>query len=178
MPQTFLALAAIVLLTIFGFSQSQNSDALGRRAISEDLERAMTEAARDRMADISRRAFDEQDLTARGGVRTQPPTSAVGRDAGEATLAAFDDIDDFNDLAAVLGGPERRMVPVADGAVEIELVVSVQYVRADDPSVPSAAPTLAKEVVVSAREAAPTGGRPPVAASFRRVFTPAGLAVR
>lgn len=178
MPQTFLALAAIVLLTIFGFSQGQNSDALGRRTISEDLERAMTEAARDRMAEIARRAFDEQDRTARRGVRTRASTSVIGRDAGETTVASFDDIDDFNDLVAVLGGPERRLVPVADGAVEIELVVSVQYVRADDPTVPSAAPTLAKEVVVSAREARPTDGRTPVAASFRRVFTPAGLAVR
>lgn len=178
MPQTFLALAALVLLVLFGFSQAQSHDALGRRAVGEAVERALTEAAGDRMADIVRRAFDEEDLTGRSGVRTTPPASVIGRDAGETTVASFDDVDDFHDLAAVLGGPEVRTVSVAGGTIDVELAVMVQYVQPDNPTIVSATPTLAKQVTVIAREARPTGGRAAASATFRRLITPAGLAVR
>lgn len=173
MPQTFLALAALAIFTLFAFGRLQGDDALARRAINEDIERALEEAARGRMAEIAETAFDEADVDAREGIRTVPSGLPLGPDDGETTVDAFDDVDDFHGLNQVLGGPERRTVLVGSGVVDFDLTVQVRFVDPSNANAPSAAPTLAKEVAVFAMEVT-TGatGRPPVQATFRRVFTP------
>lgn len=179
MPQTLLALCAILVFTFFAFGRVQNDASLERRTISAEVERALTDAARNRMAEIERAAFDEEDAGPSSGIRMAPPTSAIGRDAGETTVGAFDDLDDYNDLEAVLGGPERRSAPVDAGTIEYDLTVSVRYVDPTAPGVVSSVPTMAKEVVVTTREVT-TGatGRPAAIARIRRLFTPAGMAAR
>lgn len=173
MSQTLLALGALTLFTLFAFSQWQGEDALARRAMSEDIERALEEAARGRMAEIAAMAFDEADVDGRAGIRTIPSGLPLGPDDGETTVAAFDDVDDFHGLNEVLGGPERRTVLVGQGVVDFDLTVQVRFVDPLSANAPSAVPTLAKEVAVFAMEVT-TGatGRPPVQATFRRVFTP------
>lgn len=193
MPQTLLALCAILVFTFFAFGRVQDDASLERRTISAEIERALTDAARNRMAEIERKAFDEQDAGPTSGIRMAPSTSVIGRDAGETTVSLFDDIDDFNDLDVVLGGPERRAAPVdvaliapalaagsvTAGMVQYDLTVSVRYVDPLSPGVVSTVPTMAKEVVVTAREVT-TGatGRPAAIARIRRLFTPAGMAAR
>lgn len=173
MSQTLLALGALVLFALFSFSQGQGEDALARRAIGEDVERALEEAARGRMAEIAAMAFDEADVEGREGIRTTPSGLPLGPDDGETTVAAFDDVDDFHGLNQVLGGPERRAVLAGQGVVDFDLTVQVRFVDPLNANAPSATPTLAKEVAVFAMEVT-TGatGRPPVQATFRRVFTP------
>jgi hypothetical protein len=186
MQQTILALAAILAFSYYALSRHRDDADAERRAVSSEIERALTDAARNRLAEIEAKAFDEQDLGAQS-VRFTPPTSAIGRDAGEDTPAAFDDIDDYASLNALLGGPETRVVSVSSarrdgpsaGDVTFALTVSVRYVNASNPSVASAVPTMAKEVHVRAVEAGPVrarGGRPPLSVDLRRVYTPAGMA--
>lgn len=186
MQQTILALAAILAFSYYALSRHRDDADAERRAVSSEIERALTDAARNRLAEIEAKAFDEQDLGAQS-VRFTPSTSAIGRDADETTPAAFDDIDDFADLNALLGGPEMRVVSVTSGRregagtgdVQFALTVSVRYVDASNPGVASAVPTMAKEVRVRAVESLPTGsrtGRPPLQADLRRIYTPAGMA--
>ena len=173
MPQTFLALGAITIFTLFAFSQWQSDDALARRAMNEDIERGLEEAARGRMAEIAGTAFDEADVEDREGIRTVPSGLPLGPDDGETTVASFDDVDDFAGLNDVLGGPERRTVLVGQDVIDFDLTVQVRFVDPGNANAPSAVPTLAKEVAVFAMEVT-TGatGRAPVQATFRRVFTP------
>jgi|GEM_PF-2159912 len=173
MPQTFLALGAIAIFTLFAFGQWQSDDALARRAMNEEIERGLEEAARVRMAEIAATAFDEADVDGPGGIRTAPSGLPLGPDDGETTVEAFDDIDDFHGLNDVLGGPERRSVLVGNEVVDFDLTVQVRFVDPSDANAPSVVPTLAKEVAVFAMEVT-TGAtaRPPVQATFRRVFTP------
>ena len=172
MPQTILTLVALTVLTLFAFGQWQGDDALAQRTVTEDIKRGLEGAARARMAEIAATAFDEGDVGGRDGVWTTPSDLPLGPDDGETAVEAFDDVDDFQGLTDVLGGPERHTVLVGNEAVDFDLTVQVRFV---DPatSLASAMPTLAKEVVVFAMEVT-TGatGRPPVQATFRRVFTP------
>ncbi len=178
MQQTILALAAILAFSYYALSRHRDDADTERRAVSSEIERALTNAARNLLAEIEAKAFDEQDVGTQS-LRTVPSTSVLGRDTGENTRFDFDDIDDYASLNALLGGPEMRAVPVGTGTAEMAITVSVRYVQPANPSVASATPTMAKEVLVQAVENVPTGaraGRPPLRADLRRVYTPAGMA--
>lgn len=186
MQQTILALAAILTFSFYALGRHHEDADLERRVITSEVERALTDAARNRMAEIERLAFDEADVTV-ARLRNSPPTSVIGRDAGETTVAHFDDIDDFAHLTAVLGGPEMHSVRIDAGRrdgpsasdVQFALTVAVRYVDPQIPGLASSVPTMAKEVHVRAVEVLPAGRpsrRPPVVADFRRVYTPAGMA--
>jgi hypothetical protein len=180
MQQTLYALAAILALSFFALSRTQDDAALARRSISSEIEAAAENLARTRLAEISRVYFDEGDVGSTRA-RSVPSTIPLGRDAGETTLASFDDLDDFNDVEAVLGGPDVRGVPVGRGTVQVRLQVAVRYVQPANPTQASAVPTLAKEVVVRATEVVPPGTTPRRAladVTLRTVFTPASPSLR
>lgn len=181
MQQTLYAVGAILAFSFFALARHQDDAALERRSVSSEIETAVENAARTRLAEISRAHFDEADV-GQSRPRTTPSPHPLGRDAGETTLADLDDIDDYNDVAGVLGGPDLRAVVAGTGTVQVRLEVLVRYVRPDNPTVESTTPTLAKEVIVRATEEVPPGqpttGRTPVEATVRSVLTPASATVR
>lgn len=180
MPQTLLAVAAILIFSVYALTRHRDDAALERRSVTTEIEAAAENLARARLAEIARTHFDEGDVGLTR-LRTTPSTIPLGRDAGETTLADFDDLDDFNDVEAVLGGPDVRAVAVGRGTVQVRLRVAVRYVNPANPTAASATPTLAKEVAVRASEEVPPGrrlGRPPVDLTVRNVFTPASMPIR
>lgn len=172
MPQTLLALAAILLFSFFALSQHTATADAGRFAITGEVEMAAARLARQRLATVTARAFDEADVGT-NRVRTEPTgLSPLGPDDGvltETSEADFDDVDDAH------GAPARLVVaPWMDEAIAFTDSVSVRYVTVGASGITGAAgPTLMKEVTVTVR-AAPTGfvGQPQTAAVLSQVVTP------
>ncbi len=179
MQQTLLALAATVAFAFFALTRHEDDASLERRSVSDHIEQAAEDLARARLADLSRLAFDEDDIGA-PRIRTEPPVRALGADPGEDAPTLFDDVDDAASHEAVAGTPEIRAVQVGSGTVPVRVVVGVRYVDPTDPSVASPTPTLAKEVSVEVTEVVPTNAptrRVPVRVVLRSVFTPSGMSV-
>lgn len=173
MQQTLLALCAVAIFSIYALNSTRDEAAMEMRAVTSEGEHAAESIARERLAYAERLAFDEQDIGRTSGVRITPPSSTIGRDADEPTLAEFDDLDDLNRLAETraadtIGGP---------GGLLFDVTYGVRYVVPASLAV-SAVPTLAKELTVTVVEvpSATTRGRPEVRAVLRKVFTPAGMA--
>ena len=167
MPQTLLAVVAIVIFALFALSQHEATADAERTVITAEVEAAAGRLARQRLADVLARAFDEADLDA-VSVRTSPlGLSTLGADPGEATEALFDDLDDFH------ARPARTVTaPWMDETLDFTDSVAVRYL---DPATlaPVAGPTLMKEVEVTVR-AVPAGfvGTPRIAAVLRQIATP------
>ena len=169
MSQTILALAAILIFSLFALNRHEADAGRERIAITAEVETAAAGIARARLQEIARRHFDEADID-RKNVRTHEngltPAHRFGPD-GELTEDAYNDVDDFH-------GATRPQTATWNGqSIRFNDEVTVRYI---DPSNPSANPSssLAKEVTVIVR-AAPDGfiGTPPVLARLRRVVTPA-----
>jgi len=167
MPQTLLALGAILAFAYFAFSQHQATADVEKSVVSAEYEHAAAEVGQSRLAAVTAYPFDEVDLH-REGVRISPSgLSTVGRDDGETAEAHFDDVDDFH------AAPARPVDVLWVGQpLAFRDSVSVRYV---DPATlaPVAGPSLAKEVTVFVR-AVPVGwiGTPPIVAELRQIVTP------
>lgn len=168
MPQTLLALCAVLVFSIYALNSSRDDAATERTAVASDAESSAADVARGRVAAAERLAFDEQDI-GRTSIRLTPPTSTIGPDGGEANATLHDDIDDLHGLI------EERASPAGDGLLRFRVTYTVRYVNPATLAA-STVPTLAKEMHVRAVEitTGPTG-RPAVAVSLRKVFTPAGM---
>lgn len=179
MQQTLLALAAAVAFSLYALTRHEDDASLERRSVSDHIEQAAEDLARARLSELSRLAFDEDDIGA-PRIRTTPPVRPLGADPGEDSPALFDDVDDAASRDAVVGTPEIRAVQVGSGTVPVRVVIGVRYVNPTDPSVASPTPTLAKEVTVEVAEVLPTrqpSRRLPVRVILRSVFTPSGMTV-
>lgn len=179
MQQTLLALAAVLTFSYYALTRHGDDAALERRTISDHIEQAAEDMARARLSELSRLAFDEDDIGS-ARIRTTPPVRALGADPGETTPALFDDVDDAISYAAVVGTPEIRAAQIGGGTVELRVVVTARYVRPTNPGVTSPSPTLAKEVAVQVTEVLAPGQRTrrvPVTVTLRSVFTPSGMTV-
>lgn len=172
MQQTILALAAILIFSVYALNRHRADAGTEQTGVSADIENAAAALAGERLHEIERRTFDEADV-GREGARSKPNglthRNSLGPDLSETNEASFDDIDDFHGRAtartAVRGGQ----------TLQFRDSVSVRYI---DPSNPSATPVraMAKEVTVTVRYVgggAPVGGAPPVSARLRRIITPA-----
>ena len=172
MPQTLLALAAILMFSYFALSQHSATADVERFAITGEIEMAAARLARQRLATITARAFDEADV-GESRVRTSPTgLSPLGPDDGlltETSEADYDDVDDAH------GAPARAVsAPWMDETIAFTDSVSVRYVAVGTSGITSSGtPTLMKEVTVTVR-AAPQGfvGRPEIAATLSQVVTP------
>lgn len=168
MPQTLLAVAALLIFSFFALGQHRSGAAVDAGGVRAEMELAVTEAARERLLAVTRLAFDEADVGSpmlRTSVTGLATIAELGPDAGEADASGFDDVDDYDghaDTLTVLRGAEP---------VRFAVRYAVRYVRADDPRVAAGSRTLAKEVTVWATEADPLGGKP-VEASLTHVLTP------
>jgi len=169
MPQTFLALAAVLCFTFLALSRQQSDQDVVRRAIAAEVDLAAVDVAQALMTRVERSAFDEDD-TARSGVRTQPSAFPLGPDAGEDSPVDYDDVDDW------MGYSGAETATVGAGTLSFQTFAHVRYVDDDDISQPSASATLTKEVTIVVVELRGSTDRPPARAFLRRVVTPAGIA--
>ncbi|WP_412070111.1 hypothetical protein [Rubrivirga sp. IMCC43871] len=171
MPQTILALAAILSFAYLAMGRQQHDQSVDRHTQGVEAELAAVDVARARMTAMERLAFDEAD-TGRRGVRTQPSDLALGADDDETGPGTYDDVDDWN-----AEPPSIEAVPVGLDSLRFRVEVAVRYVRDLEPTRASAKATLTKEIVVSAVEI-PAGdiGRVPAEATLTRVVTPASVA--
>lgn len=169
MPQTLLALAAILCFTYLALGRQTSDREAEMQSIRMELELAATDVAQALMTRVERNAFDEDD-TGRTGVRTQPSTYALGPDPGEDAPVDFDDVDDWT-------GYQGTEAPrVGAGVIPFRTFVHVRYVEDADPSRAASSATLTKEITVVALEVQPAGTeRHAARAMLRRVVTPAGI---
>ena len=173
MPQTLLALAAILIFSFFALSQHQSKADTERFAITAEVEMAAGRLARQRLATVLTRSFDEVDVGVRRARTSTAGLSPIGRDGalGEEDVEAnFDDVDDFDGVA----------VPVTSDwmgeTIAFTSEVAVRYVRVTASGIDGVGPsdrTTAKEVTVTVR-AAPAGfvGTPEIAATLKQIVTP------
>jgi hypothetical protein len=171
MPQTFLALLALVLLSTVALGQHRHTAHLDRSAEQRAVELAATDLARAWLAAATERAYDEADV-GRSGIRfvTDSLTALIdlGPESGEIWPADFDDVDDFHGLATT------DSVGWDGGFLPFDVTVAVRYVNPAAPDATAGSPTLAKEIAVTVRERS-TGPleRRPVGGTLRAVVSPA-----
>ena len=172
MQQTLLALVAILVFSFFALSQHEAKADAEQFAVTAEVEFAAQRLARQRLATVLAKAFDEADV---GLVRARTsPTglSAIGPDDGvteELTEADYDDVDDFHGHPA-----QAASAAWMDESIAFTHAVTVRYVTVTGSGIEaSAAPTLSKEVTVTVA-AAPTGfvGTPQIAATLSQIVTP------
>lgn len=172
MQQTLLALAAILVLSIYAFSRQQESIDVERAAISSEVSLATAEVARDVMLKFEMYPYDEQ-AVGRTGMSRATPMAHIGPEAGETVRADFDDLDDFDGASWV------EAVPRGADSLRFDVSVRVQFARTDNPDVTTTSPTSTKAVTVSVMEQIlPNSGRPQAQATVRRVLTAAGQSMR
>lgn len=168
MQQTLFALVAILVFSYFALSQHGATAEAERTALSAEVEMAGAHLARQRLADVLARRFDEADEDRDRARTSTSGLSLIGTpDAGETVEADFDDVDDFHGRAA------RPVSTVWMGqTLRFTDSVSVRYLH-DVTLLEVTGPTLTKEVTVTVR-ALPVGfiGTPPIAATLRQIVTP------
>lgn len=169
MPQTFLAIAAIMCLALLALGQQRHDHDLTRHTVAMEVEQAATDVARAWMTRVERMAFDETDV-GREGIRTQPSPAPLGPDDGETGPATFDDVDDWHAHTAA------ESIEMGMGALRFQAAVSVRYMQNLAPSEPAPAATLTKEIRISVVELQDgPSGRRPAQTMLRRVVTPASI---
>lgn len=171
MPQTLLALCAILMFSFFALSQHSAKADTERFAITAEVEMAAGRIARQRLATVLAKDFDEVDVGVTR-VRTSPTgLSAIGpdnADGEEAIEADYDDVDDFDGSSVLVTSDWMGQ------SLEFASEVSVRYVRMTATGIQgSSAKEVSKEVSVTVR-AAPAGfvGTPEIAATLSQIVTP------
>lgn len=168
MPQTILAVAAIMAFSLFALSQHRANASLEQTAMASEIELAATDLARDQLVAITSNVYDEADIGRTDLRRDIIGLSAIGPDGGESSIDLFDDVDDYDGFLDTLS------VNWHGTALSFVVTADVQYVNANQPDLPSATPTLAKEVAVSVAEIGNSANeRPTVTAKLVHIITPA-----
>jgi len=170
MPQTLLALVAILIFSFFALSQHGATADVEQFAVTAEVELAAQRLARQRLAEVLARAFDEADVGLDRARVTPNGLSALGPDDGvltETTEADYDDVDDFHGAGAL-----PVVAAWMDESIDYWQTTTVRYIDLAT-GAPSATPTHAKEVTVEVR-AAPVGfvGAPQIAATLSQIVTP------
>jgi hypothetical protein len=170
MPQTLLALVAILVFSFFALSQHGATADVEQFAVTAEVELAAQRLARQRLAEVLARAFDEADVGLDRARVTPDGLSTLGPDDGvltETTEATYDDVDDFHSA-----GAQPIVAAWMDESIDYWQTTTVRYIDLAT-GAPSTTPTLAKEVTVEVR-AAPAGfvGAPQIAATLSQIVTP------
>ena len=170
MPQTILALAAVLVFSLFALSQHRSEASTEQRAIGSEIEIAATNVARQQLVALSALSFDENialdpnaELREAGSIYSP----SLGFDAGE-SLTIYDDLDDLHGQQLAVSADYKGVT------LSFLVDVAIRYVDPDAPTLTSASPSAAKEVTVTVTESVPPQGeRSPVRVSLKQVFTPA-----
>lgn len=194
MPQTLLALLAVVIATTFAISQTQAVTHQDMQVVAMEVQTQAVGLASEWLDEAAARSlaggFDEVTGLALTAAEVVPaalltPAARFGPDGqalgAELTAAAFDDIDDYHGLSAYV---LRQVTPPEGGApvrVRYHVTARVQYVTDTDAAGqplgqlrPAAAPTYRKLVEFTVTYAGTDAGEgglqlPPVTLS--RVFS-------
>lgn len=163
MPQTFLALLALVLASIIAFNQQRLTQQSYRNALRDEVQLAASGTAQHVIEMIAARSFDEMTTPIplfRAGTIPHSPSgfsipAAFASDRGSLGCNAMDprfapECDDVDDLNGLRGLPvEARL---SDGRVlQFAADVNVFYVPNPSATTPSSTPTLHKRVELSLR---------------------------
>ena len=172
MPQTLLALAAVVAFATYALGRHRTDNDVEIQSIVSEAELAASDLAETRMAEVLQLAWDEADIGSHSPRSAPVPGPArLGPDGSEA-YGAYDDIDDHAD-----GQTRTASAPAGvDGHLEFGVSVDVVYVDPSDPGTESSDPTLAKLITVSIDEVG-VSGRRAARVRLQRVVTPVGHAV-
>ena len=174
MKQTLLAFLAVLMISLYSVNQQRSLMHAQNNGYAREIETAATDLALSKLAEISRLAFDEQDVGGANVIRTDVDSltavSYLGPDGSEVSpddlYAPYDDVDDYHDFQAdidhILNGE----------AFAFRLDVRVEYV---DGVTAVSYPTLAKRVTVRVRCDEHAGL--PVDVTLGRTLTPASLAL-
>ena len=131
---------------------------------------AATDLARIWLSSVPERAYDEADIgrvALRFTTDSLTTPGAFGPDPGEIGPAAFDDVDDFDGLAAA------DSVLWDGGALPFDVTIAVRYVLPATPDVEAGSPTLAKEIAVTVQERSTSlRERRPVRGTLRAIVSP------
>lgn len=170
MPQTLLALFALVLLSTVALGQHRHAATLDRGAEEREVELAGTDLARAWLAGVTERAFDEADI-GRAGLRFTADSLTVpadfGPELGEIAPATYDDVDDFHGLTLT------DSVAWDAGFLVFDVSIAVRYVSPTSPDAVAGSPTLAKEIAVTIQErSASLLERRPVTGTLRAIVSP------
>jgi hypothetical protein len=178
MQQTLLALCAVLVFSLYALSRHRADAQTERDAMAGEIELVTAEQARALLARVTTLEYDEATVGL-AEVPTSPETfsAQLRADAGEEAVAQYDDVDDWNGYATTLTVPWQS----GGATVPLTATVTVRYVRYATSSgrrgIRSAgAPTMAKEITVTVREANPVPGHRPVVAALQQVVTPAWCA--
>ncbi|MCH7639490.1 MAG: hypothetical protein IH855_08520 [Bacteroidetes bacterium] len=168
MPQTLLAVCAILVFSFFALNQHKANERLEQAAIGSEIELAATDVARDQLTLITSFAYDEADVGSSTLRSDVSGLSAIGPDGGESDRSLYDDIDDFHNYIDTLS------VDWYGQDIEVMATAEIRYVDPDNPDETSASPTLAKEVAVTVAELESNpAGRAQVMVRLIQVLTPA-----
>lgn len=161
MPQTLLALLALVLASFLSFNQQRLTKRAHQTMVSSELELAATGLASEVIEMVGARSFDEASTPEKihdkhGAVPTTPgafsPPGSFGGDQDCDLLLpqATPGCDDVDDLHSEAWRPAR--VDLAHGrSLEFEVRTKVFYVTSTESMEPAPAPTLHKRVTMDVR---------------------------
>jgi hypothetical protein len=141
MGQTLLVMCAMLLLSLVvlqanGLILSKYSETYDMQASLEAV--SLAEAKLD---DVSRKAYDQVSITKKIYAASNfTPTAYLGPEAGETSMALYNDIDDYN------GSSVTFSTPTVDNYT---VVYKVEYVLPTNPDVVSTAQTFFKRVTVT-----------------------------
>lgn len=93
MPQTLLAIGAVMMATFFSFQQQRSLLETRMQMIRNEVETAATAVAVDRLAEIGAMAYDD---ATKGDDRIFSSTSLTARNTFTDDAPPIDDIDDFH----------------------------------------------------------------------------------
>lgn len=180
MPQTLLALLALVLSSVLVFNQQRLTTKAQTRMMTDELELAASGLVSDVLEFAEARSFDES-TTPRVIEATQlvPALSSVftattafgAADRGAAgcnllTPGVTPECDDLDDLSGLVDVPVS--IPLANGrSVPFLATISVEYVSGPASTTVPATPTRHKRIVVSVRSRFVNSGRTTVLESPR-----------
>lgn len=163
MPQTLLALLAMILTSVLAFSQQQNVRNNYTHMVGNEIEMAASGAVMTVLEFIGSRSFDERTTpSAIEAAQTLPldstHLSAANRfgsyDRGTGGCDLMEpfrtpDCDDIDDLDGITG--QTISVTLSTGlTLDFEVDVEVDYVAVADMDAPITTPTWFKRVIVSA----------------------------
>lgn len=137
MPQTLLALMAMMMMTLFAFNQQRNILMMREDVYMRDVDLRATGVAVDQLEAFSAFAFDAATV---GDTITTAGALTGLADLGED--GTTDDLDDFDGTTATA----TRETPF--DTLAFSVTTSVAYVEEDDPDVAAASPTKYKKATV------------------------------
>ena len=137
MPQTVLAMMAMMVATLFAINQHRNVLHMRANQMENEISMATTAVAMDRLETIGSHPFDEN-----VGDSTLTSPSQLTPESDFTSDAPSSDIDDFDDA-------EKELFFMLDAdTLKFKSISTVSYADEDDPELEVDTPTKAKKATI------------------------------